>query len=170
MQEIKMKFVTATVFSILLIGCASINTTYQSHGTTYSPTENIQFALIKGKFEMGDQTQSQIALVNPSSLRIGTVESVITGHLLKNGISTISLEEYSKFAADQINKCIIVEWGVSGRNSQGIRGAYSQEVTVLIRRASSKELVYQGIGEYIGETEIDDIKGALFAALKNFKR
>lgn len=166
-----MKFVTVTLFSILLIGCASmINTTYQSHGTTYLPTENIQFALIKGKFEMGDQTQSQIALVDPSSLRIGTFESVITGHLLKNSISTISLEEYSKFTEDQINKCIIVEWGVSGRNSQGIHGAYSQEVTVIIRRASSKELVYQGIGEYIGQTEIDDIKGALFAALKNFKR
>lgn len=118
---------------------------------------------------MRDHTNSQVAVVNSSSLRIGNIENVISGHLLKNGISNVTLNEFSKFNSNQKSKCIIVEWGVSGRNARGSSGGYSQEVTVIIRNALSKELIYKGIGEYIGQTEIDDLRGALLAALKNFK-
>jgi len=99
---------------------------------------------------------------------IGTVDNVIVGSLLKNEISTLSDNEFMKLSKQELNNSIIVEWGISGRINRG-KGAYSQEVTVLIRNASTRKLIYKGIGEYIGRTEIDDLRGALLAALKNFK-
>ncbi len=61
--------------------------------------------------------------------------------------------------------------GISGRNTKyGLRTllgleSYSQEVTVVLSDFLSREWVYKGVGEYMGRTELDDIKGALSAAL-----
>jgi len=162
-----------TLISIIILsGCASpasprINLTFQSDGTNYSSLEPIQYAFIKDKLDISDKTKSQVTLAGPSELRIGNIESVIKGSLLKHNISTISYDEFSKLTKDKISRCIIVEWGISGRNGRSDSG-YSQEVTVLIKNASSGKLIYKGVGEYMGQTEIDDLKGALFAALKNF--
>ncbi|MFH1008912.1 MAG: hypothetical protein V1800_15665 [Candidatus Latescibacterota bacterium] len=165
----KIFFAVATI--VFLSGCAyQVNVTYRSHGTTYASLETVKYAVIKGQFNMKDQTNSQVAVVNATALRIGNIESVITGSLLKNGISTMSSDELSELPQDQHARCIIVEWGISGRNSRGIGAGYSQEVTVLIKNALSGELVYKGIGEYMGQTEIDDLKGALLAALKDFRK
>jgi hypothetical protein len=162
-----MKLMISIASILLLVGCSSMNKTYQSQGIIYSKMSDIQFALIKSKLGINDQTQSQIVIADPSSLRIGNVDNVISGALLKNGISTISPDEFTKLTEDQTKKCILVEWGISGRNARS--GGYSQEVTVLIKNASSKEMVYQGTGEYYGQTEVDDLRGALLAALKEFK-
>lgn len=153
-------------FIILLTGCSTLNTTYVQQGELYNSIEFIQFSTIKGLNNISDNSDTQVSVVSNS---VTPIESVITGHLLKNGISTVSPSKFSTFNDTQLLKSAIVEWGVSGRNSRGISGAYSQEVTVLIRNASSGELIYKGTGEYLGTTDADDLKGALLAALANFK-
>lgn len=153
------------ILVIALTGCVAINSTYVRQGQLYKPIDSIQFATIKNHHNISDDADTQISVTNTSSTPI---EGVISGYLLKNGISTISSAQLSKLNNSQLSKCLIVEWGVSGRNSRGIIG-YSQEVTILMRNALSGELVYKGIGEYMGRTEKDDLKGALLAALTNFK-
>jgi len=153
---------------ITLTSCMPINTTYVKKGELYETIDSIQFATIKGLNNITDNSDAQISVVGNSP----PIESVITGHLLKNGISTIPNSKLSEFNNKQLSKSVIVEWGVSGRNSRGITGissGYSQEVTVLIRNAFSGVLLYKGTGEYMGATDSDDLKGALLAALANFK-
>lgn len=162
---IKAFFITLV---ITLISCMPINTTYIKQGELYGPIDSIQFATIKGLNNINDNSDAQVSVVGSSP----PIEGVITGHLLKNGISTISNSKLSELNDKQLSKSAIVEWGVSGRNSRGITGissGYSQEVTVLIRNAFSGELLYKGTGEYMGATDSDDLKGALLAALANFK-
>jgi len=157
------------MLAILGVSCATthLNTTYHSDGRFYQPAQKYRFAVIKRSFDMADNTGSQLALVT-SGLRVGDIEAVIRGHILKNGISTLNEQEYGKLKRNQKLRCLLIEWGISGRNARDKDGAYSQEVTVGITDAMSQELVYRGIGEYIGQTEIDDLRGALLAALKNF--
>ena len=157
------------ILAIALTGCMATNSTYVRQGQLYKPIDSIQFATIKGLHTISDDADTQVSVTNTS---IAPIESVITGHLLKNGISTITSSELSKLNNSQLSKCITIEWGVSGRNSRGIIGissGYSQEVTILMRNALSGELVYKGTGEYMGQTDTDDLKGALLAALSNFK-
>lgn len=165
------------MIAILGVSCATthLNTTLHSEGKVYRSVQGYRFAIIKRYFDMTDKTRSQLALArqfstlaNQSELRIGDIEAVIRGHMLKNGISTLSAQEFIRLDKNQKRSCLVIEWDISGRNARGKEGAFSQEVTVGIKDAVSQEIVYRGVGEYFGQTQIDDLTGALLAALKNF--
>ena len=166
-----LKLAIIGLFTIGFMGCATkINVTFKSEGKIINKSQNIQFALIKKQKGLTNKESdvTQVSVQHNTQSRIGTVDNVIIGSLLKNDISTLSDNEFKKLSKENLLNSIIVEWGISGRINRG-DGAYSQEVTVLVRNASTRVLIYQGIGEYIGHTEIDDLRGALLAALKNFK-
>jgi len=153
---------------IALSACAKINITYRSSGSMRGSIASAEFALIKSSYSLTDRTGAQLALTAPTQLRVGDVENVIVGTLLKHRISVLTKPEFDALEQSGRSKCLVVEWGASGRSARGTKAGFSQEVTVLIRNAHSGEIVYQGVGEYMGETEIDDLRGALLAALAGF--
>ena len=165
-----MKVIVMILLLVSVMGCTPriLNIPLKSEGTMYASAGAFEYAVIRGKFEMQDQTNAQVAVVGQSGLRIGTIESVIAGRLLKDNISTVTRDELAALTAEHRTRALVVEFGVSGRNPQGKKDAYSQEVIVLIKNFATGELVYKGVGEYMGSTEIDDVKGAILAALENF--
>ncbi len=162
------KVLLMVALALATAGCATVNKTYVSEGEMISPVSHIEFAVVSTKYDMSDRTGSQVTLASPSALRIGDIENVIVGHFIKLGISTISEEQLDSKTTQQKERCVVVEWGVSGRKSRGYSGGYSQEVSILVRNANSGEMIYRGVGEYMGSTEVDDLRGALLAALENF--
>lgn len=159
---------SALLLLLSAAGCESVNTTFKSTGSMLAPLVGVEYAVIKSTYDMKDKTSAQIVVTRPTQLRIGNLENVIVGTLLKHRISTISPSEFTQLGEEKQAKCLLVEWGVSGRNTRGQGSGFSQEVTVLVRNAGTGLLVYEGTGEYMGETEIDDLRGALLAALANF--
>jgi len=157
-------FIVAISITIGFSGCGA--KVYQSEGKFFKNNINhIEYALIKNQKSMGNNNSTNI---NMESSRVMDVNSVIVGSLLKQGISTLNYDEFKKLSKESLKNCIILEWGMSGRDEK-FGGGYSQEATVLIRSASTKKLIYRGLGEFMGHDEFDDVRGALLASLKKFK-
>ena len=156
---------------LLTAGC---NTTYNA-GSSLSPNADLpsyRYLLVPMH---DDSTRDR----EPSdSTRFG-VETVISGAALKCGLAVVSDADLTDLSRDDRERVLIASWGVSGRTTRfslfqttlyGIplplpREGYSQEVSITLSDNTSKQWIYRGVGEYMGRTELDDIKGALTAAL-----
>jgi hypothetical protein len=158
-----------TVFIAVFINCSSVNTTYKMD-SFFNPKisiSNYSYLVVAENDNL--EPSSQLTLSTSNDARFGNAKSIIEGYAMKCGFSVLSFKELSELPKDNIAKVLIAKWGISGRNSRTdlmSSGAYSQEVTVILSDYTSKEIVYRGIGEYMGRSELDDIKGALSAAMQ----
>ena len=119
---------------------------------------------------LDDVSQSQVVLSEPSDLKVGSADSLLEGLLMKAGFSVLSMDELKRLPNDRKRETLVAKWAPAGRTNRGHLGGYSQEVIVTLSEHTTGSVVYRGVGEYIGRTEIDDIKGALQAATQALVR
>lgn len=162
-----------TAIAVLIVPfvyCAAVNTTYKTDSffNPRIPISNYSYLIVVGD-DNNLEPSSQVTLSTPSDARFGNAKSVIEGHAMKCGLSVLTSRELSELPKENVARVLIAKWGISGRTPRRNAmsdGAYSQEVTVILSDYTSKEMVYRGVGEYMGRSELDDIKGALSAAMK----
>jgi hypothetical protein len=167
MKDMHLLFIAVSL--LLTTGCS--NSVYKSTGNTYKINDkNYEYAIIKKQIrttaQEGADTEKYDIKINPKYAKIGAVDNVIIGTLLKQGLSIVTEEQLNALGENSKNFTLVVEWGVSGRDDKFM--GYSQEVTVLIKDAVTRQIVYKGSGEGMGEDEIADVRIALEAALVNF--
>ena len=121
--------------------------------------------VVIAKKEHSQELKSQITISSPMGMPYASMESIIEGAILKSGFTLLSQDELLSLPEDKVKKVLVSKWGISGRKDKAF-GSYSQEVTVVLTDYITKEYVYRGIGEYMGASQLDDIKGALTAALE----
>jgi hypothetical protein len=154
------------IFSFSCTAAVKVNTTYNKQGifNQNRPIQNYKYLFIQQSSE-NQEPNSQITLANSNNMRYGNLNSIIAGAALKAGLTVIDERTLNALDSASLPKVLIAQWGISGRTTRDKRGTYSQEVTVVLSDFETKEAVYKGIGEYLGQTELDDLKGALGAAL-----
>lgn len=154
-----MKQIKYTVLLVLLIlaACSTVNTRSALKDPvteSFIPIENYELALIPLSEKMRAPIGSTIKYLKP--------DEAIAGVLLKKGITRLTNVPDKNKDKD---KTVLVTWGISGSRNIGFNGAYSQEVTILIRQLNNLEIVYKCTAEGIGETEVDDIRNAIYSCL-----
>jgi hypothetical protein len=154
---------TLAILLFLLTGCASVIPSSDIKppqiDSRHSVT-NYAMAIIQG----GEKVNSTLVTESIGYTKSTDPASLISGVLLKNGVSRV----YSAPDKNQ-DKLLLVTWGISGTRKIGMLGAYSQEVSILIRQADNLEIVYKCTAEGIGSTEADDIREAVFSCLSGIK-
>lgn len=108
----------------------------------------------------GQAIHSAVASSGTAYTRSFDPDDAIAGVLLKHGISRIY-----EAPKTNLDKTLLITWGVSGSRNIGMLGAYSQEITILMRQADNSEVVYKCTAEGIGSTEADDIREATNSCL-----
>jgi hypothetical protein len=151
-------------FALLIIvlwtaGCASIAPSTAIKAPTIQaikPISNYSMAVIND----APPIQSAIATKDGAFTRTFDPDDAIAGILLKKGVSRV-------YDAPMIlrDKILLVSWGISGSRNIGALGAYSQEVTILIRQMDNLDIVYKCTAEGIGTTEADDVREAVNSCL-----
>lgn len=139
------------ILVLIISGCATISPSSNLRAPdiqSHKPISNYMLAIITD----GDTIISHSKSMDP--------DVAIAGVLLKKGITRIyKIPETNK------DKSVLVTWGISGSRDIGLMGAYSQEVTILIRQMSNMEIVYKCTAEGLGSTDVDDIRNAIYSCL-----
>jgi len=153
-----MRIILLSLFG-LLTGCASVMPSTDIREPKIESLKSIDWyalALIND----GQAIHSAVSSGGTAYTRSFDPDDAIAGVLLKHGISRI----YGAPKAN-LNKTLLVTWGVSGSRNIGMLGAYSQEITILMGQADNLEVVYKCTAEGIGSTEADDIRVATSSCL-----
>lgn len=148
---------------IYLTGCASISPSSEIKAPQVDSRQTVSdfvVALIQG----GDKINSTLVTESVGYTKSTDPASLITGVLLKKGVSRVS-----ELPANNREKALLVTWGISGTRKIGYLGAYSQEISILMRKADDLTIVYKCAAEGIGSTEADDIREAVFSCLSGLK-
>ncbi|MBL4911329.1 MAG: hypothetical protein JKX78_15130 [Alteromonadaceae bacterium] len=144
---------------LALSGCSSINPSgdiLPPEINSYIPIDNYSFVLINES----ETVNSAVANESGGYTRTVDPDEAIAGVLLKMGVIRIY-----ETPDTNLDKVALVSYGVSGTRNIGLMGAYSQEVTIVIREVNSTNLIYQCSAEGIGSTEADDIRNAISSCL-----
>ncbi|MDT8383601.1 MAG: hypothetical protein RRB22_04230 [Gammaproteobacteria bacterium] len=154
-----MKKYALTLTVILLTGCASIAPSADikpPHFESRHSVSNFAFAIIQD----GETINSALITQSGGYTKSTDPASLISGVLLKMGVTRLF-----KVPDGNKDKLLLVTWGISGTRKIGMLGAYSQEITILMRKADNLDIVYKCTAEGIGSTEADDIREAVFSCL-----
>ena len=158
-----MKKYISVLLMLLLTGCASINPSSvikPPQIDSRKAVSNYAMAIIQD----GQKINSALVTESVGYTKSTDPASLIAGVLLKNGVARIfKVPEANK------DKLLLVTWGISGARKIGMLGAYSQEVSILMRRADNLDIVYKCTAEGIGSTDADDIREAVFSCLSGIK-
>lgn len=109
-------------------------------------------------------TPPQAAVVEAKQVRFGSVDNLLEGLLMRIGLSVVARPELERLPESARPTALIAKWAVAGRTNR-FAGGYSQQVIVTLSAYDTGDVIYRGTGEHMGHTEIDDVKGALEAAM-----
>lgn len=102
-----------------------------------------------------DSSSTRIEYISFNEL----IENIFAQHGFK------PIQSVNNLPKQDLAKTAVVQWRRTNTTPNEL-GGYSIEVTVLVTDFFSLEVIYQGVGDYMGMTEIGDQKGAIIAALK----
>lgn len=152
-----------SIILILLTGCASITPSIDIKPPQIDSRQSVNdfaIAIIQG----GEKINSTLVTESVGYTKSTDPASLISGALLKKGVSRVF-----KIPDQNRDKLLLVTWGISGTRKIGMLGAYSMEVSILMRQANNLKVVYKCTAEGIGSTEADDIREAVFSCLSGLK-
>ena len=147
--------ITVVLCLLAVVGCSTVHPRSALREPvieSFIPISKYVFVVIPPAEEMSASVGATTKYLKP--------DDAISGVLLKKGLTRLTnIPEHNK------EKTVLVTWGVSGSRHIGFEGAYSQEVTILIRQLDNLDTVYTCSAEGLGATEVDDIRDAIFSCL-----
>jgi S1-C subfamily serine protease len=81
------------------------------------------------------------------------------------GFRVFSLgEDFNKQTESIKKKTLVLSWAVTNRTD--FFSGYSQEVTIVMKDYNTRDIVYKGVGDYMGRDDLGDKIGAIKLALE----